>query len=200
MHTVSSCQSARIAIVACGSNKVPDIARVLTSSGADPFVLQPNELSALASDLPAAIVISGNPALIRDTGPGFLEDFAILRDLKIPVLGICFGHQVIGMLYGADVTIGKEDRSLRHLEILQDNPLFAGLSSNNVFQEDHTEDVALPEQFIHLASSSHCANEAMMHPDLPVYGVQFHPESSGDAGHQLLRNFLSLVCNTGPAG
>jgi len=199
IHTVSSSQSARIAIVDCGSKKVADIARVLTSSGADPFVVQPSELSALASDLPAAIVISGNPALIRDTGSGFLEDFEMLRDLTIPILGICFGHQVIGMLYGADVTIGKEDRSLRHLEILQDNPLFAGLSSDNVFQEDHTEEVALPEQFIHLASSSHCANEAMMHRDLPVYGVQFHPESSGDAGHQLLENFLSLVCDRGPA-
>jgi GMP synthase (glutamine-hydrolysing) len=193
MPTFSSRQPARIAIVDCGSNKVPDIARVLTSSGADPFVIQANELSALAPDLPAAIIISGNPALIRDTGQGFLEDFALLRDLTIPILGICFGHQVIGMLYGADVTLGKEDRSLRHLDILQDNPLFAGLSGDNVFQEDHTEEVALPEHFVHLAASSHCANEVMMHRDLPVYGVQFHPESSGDAGHRLLKNFLSLV-------
>jgi len=190
----------RIAIVDCGSSKVPDIARVLASSGTDPFVVQPNELSALASGLPAAIIISGNPALIRDTGSGFLEDFEMLRGLTIPILGICFGHQVIGMLYGADVTIGKEDRSLRHLEILQDTPLFAGLSSDNVFQQDHTEEVALPQQFIHLASSSHCFNEAMIHRELPMYGVQFHPESSGDAGHQLLKNFLSLVCDTGPAG
>ena len=173
---------------------------MLASSGANPFIVQPDVLQALVHELPAAIIISGNPALIRDTGSGFLEDFEMLRDLTIPVLGICFGHQVIGMLYGADVTIGKEDRSLRQLEILQDTPLFAGLSSNNVFQQDHTEEVALPEQFIHLASSSHCANEAMMHRDLPVYGVQFHPESSGDAGHQLLKNFLSLLCNTGPAG
>jgi imidazoleglycerol phosphate synthase glutamine amidotransferase subunit HisH len=40
----------------------------------------------------------------------------------------------------------------------------------------------------------------MMHRDLPVYGVQFHPESSGDAGQQLLKNFLSLLRKPGPAG
>ena len=61
------------------------------------------------------------------------------------------------------------------------------------FRKTTLEEVALPEHFIHLASSSHCFNEAMMHCELPVYGVQFHPESSGDAGRQLLKNFLSLV-------
>ena len=184
---------AKVAIVDCGSSKVADIARALESSGADPFVIQPYELAAQVSDLPAAIVISGNPALVRDTGTSFLTDFEMLRDVTLPILGICFGHQVIAMLNGEEVTIGKEDRSLRQLKILQDNPLFDGLSGEHFFQEDHTEEVALPENFIHLASSSHCFNEAMMHHERPVYGVQFHPESSGDAGRQLLKNFLSLV-------
>jgi GMP synthase (glutamine-hydrolysing) len=186
-------RSAKVAIVDCGSSKVPDIARVLAGLGTDPFVVQAYELAALLSDLPAAIIISGNPTLIRDTGTHFLADFEPLQDLALPILGICFGHQVIAMLYGEEVVTGKEDRSLRQLDILQDNPLFDGLSGDDAFQEDHTEEVALPEHFIHLASSSHCFNEAMMHRDLPVYGVQFHPESSGDAGRQLLKNFLSLV-------
>ena len=186
-------RSAKVAIVNCGSSKVPDIAGVLENSGADTFVIQPGDLSALTSDLPAAIIISGNPALIRDTGTSFLADFEMLRDVTLPILGICFGHQVIAMLHGEEVITGKEDRGLRQLEILQDNPLFDGLSGDSAFQEDHTEEVALPENFIHLASSSHCFNEAMMHRERPVYGVQFHPESSGDAGRQLLKNFLSLV-------
>lgn len=186
-------RSAKVAIVDCGSSKVPDIARVLTSSGAEPVVIQPYALTALVSDQPAAIVISGNPTLIRDTGTNFLTDFEMLRDVTLPILGICFGHQVIAMLYGEEVITGKEDRGLRQLEILQDNPLFDGLAGDSAFQEDHTEEVALPENFIHLASSSHCFNEAMMHRERPVYGVQFHPESSGDAGRQLLKNFLSLV-------
>ena len=183
----------KVAIVDCGSSKVPDIARVLADAGADPFVLQPDAIQAMLTEPPAAIILSGNPALIRDTGTDFLADFAALRDLAVPILGICFGHQVIGMLYGEEVTIGKEDRGLRQLEILQQSRLFEGLSGDHVFQEDHTEEVALPENFMHLASSSHCFNEAMKHCELPMYGVQFHPESSADAGERLLRNFLALV-------
>ena len=185
--------SPRVVVVDCGSSKVPTIAGVLESLGARPDVISPHQLPEIVSDLPAAIIISGNPALICETGTDFLADFDVLRALRLPVLGICFGHQVIGLLYGAEVSIGKEDRDLRRMEILQDEPLFAGLSGEDDFQQDHTEEITLPRDFIHLATSSHCFNEAMVHPERPVYGVQFHPESSGSAGKALIANFLSIA-------
>lgn len=154
----------------------------------------------LLSDRPAAIIISGNPALIKDTGTNFLADFDVLRELSIPTLGICFGHQVIGLLYGADVTMGKEDRELRRMEFLGNSRLFDEISDEDVFQEDHTEEVAVPENFVHLATSSHCHNEAMMHREFPLYGVQFHPENSGRAGKRLIENFLSLAREKTVAG
>jgi GMP synthase (glutamine-hydrolysing) len=180
-----------VAIVDCGSSKVPTIAGALESLGAKADIISAHQLPGIASDLPAAIIISGNPVLICDTGTDFLAHFEVLRTVALPVLGICFGHQVIGMLYGAEVSIGKEDRDLRRMKILQGEPLFAGLSGEDEFQEDHTEEITLPRGFIHLATSSHCFNEAMVHPELPVYGVQFHPESSGRAGKALIANFLS---------
>ncbi len=183
----------RVTVVDCGSSKVPDIVRILAVSGVEAQVILPADLKLLERDLPAAIMISGNPTLIRDTGTGFLEDFELLKKLTIPVLGICFGHQVIGLLYGAEVTTGKEDRDLRQLQVLKANRLFAGLANEDAFQEDHTEEVSIPDRFVHLAASSHCSNEAMKHSELPIYGVQFHPESSGQAGRQLLQNFLSLT-------
>ncbi len=183
----------RVAIVDCGSSKVPDIARVVALCGAEPCVIGPQSLPAIAADLPAAIIISGNPTLIKDTGTSFLSDFEVLREFHVPVLGICFGHQVIGLLHGGVVSLGREDRDFRPMEILTANLLFQGLAEDDDFKQDHTEEVSLPEGFAHLATSSHCHNEAMMHPDRPLFGVQFHPESSGDAGEQLIRNFLSLV-------
>ena len=183
----------RVAIVDCGSSKVPDIARVLERCGVAPSVIKPEDLPLIESHLPSALILSGNPALIQDTGTAFLTNFGVLRKLRLPILGICFGHQVIGLLYGGEVRRGKEDRDLRQIDVIQQHPLFAGISGTAEFQQDHTEEVSLPTQFAHLASSSHCHNEAMAHPDLPVYGVQFHPETSGDAGERLIRNFLSLV-------
>jgi GMP synthase (glutamine-hydrolysing) len=183
----------RVVIVDCGSSEVPDIAAVLEGFGAVAQVMPRSQLPAIASDLPQAIIISGNPALIRDTGTDFLADFEVLRTLTLPILGICFGHQVLGMLYDAEVTIGKEDREPRRMEILQTEPLFTGLSSEDEFQEDHTEEITLPQNFTHLATSSHCFNEAMMHRERPMVGVQFHPESSGSAGKALIANFLALM-------
>lgn len=183
----------RVAIVDCGSSKVPEIARVLERCGVASSVIEPEDLLLIETHLPSALILSGNPALIQDTGTDFLTNFGVLRELRLPILGICFGHQVIGLLYGGKVSLGKEDRDLRQIEVLQQNLLFSGISGTAEFQQDHTEEVSVPTQFVHLASSSHCHNEAMAHPDLPVYGVQFHPESSGDAGERLIRNFLSLV-------
>ncbi len=185
--------SPRVVVVDCGSSRVPTIAGVLEILGAKADVISPHQLPEIVSNLPTAIIVSGNPALICETGTDFLADFDVLRALRLPVLGICFGHQVIGMLYGAEVSIGKEDRDLRRMEILQGKPLFAGLSGEDEFQEDHTEEITLPRDFVHLASSSHCFNEAMVHRELPVYGVQFHPESSGSAGKTLIANFLSIA-------
>ncbi len=189
--------NAKIAIVDCSSSKVADISRILAELGAEPYLIRPPQLPGIANDPPDAFIISGNPALICDTGTNFLVDFEALRVLDIPVLGICFGHQVIGLLYGAEVSTGKEDRSQRQVELLQPDPLFNGLAKMETFQQDHTEEITLPQAFIHLATSSHCFNEAMKHQKKPIWGVQFHPESSGSTGRQVIGNFLkTLNCFT----
>jgi len=183
----------KVVIVDCSSSKVPNIARLVEELNAEAHVLGPHQLPGITADPPAAVIISGNPALICKTGTGFLEDFEVLRTLGVPVLGICFGHQVLGLLYGAEVFSGKEDREQRQVERLQTNLLFFGLSTKELFQQDHSEEVTLPPDFLHLATSSHCFNESMKHPKQPMWGVQFHPECSGSAGKQLIRNFLSCT-------
>lgn len=182
-----------IAIVNCGSSKVPDIARMLEEHGAKTKVIQPGEIAALDLSPLSAIVLSGNPALFRDTGTELVSDYERLRAAELPILGICFGHQVIGLLHGADVSIGAEDRDLRPLELLAPHPLFEGMPPQPAFKEDHTEEISLPAGFVHLARSALCENEAMAHATKPIYSVQCHPEVSGDNGSRFFGNFLALL-------
>ncbi len=184
-----------VAVVDCSSSKVPDIVRLVRQFDAGVRVIKPSQLQVLATDPPGAVIISGNPALIGDTGTGFLTDFSILRTLDVPVLGICFGHQVIGLLYGAKVSTGKEDRQLRQVEVLRAGSLFSGVKNMENFQQDHCEEVSLPNDFLHLATSDHCFNEAMKHPRRPIWGVQFHPECSAGPGQRLIENFLSYCAH-----
>jgi len=108
-------------------------------------------------------------------------------------LGICFGHQLIGLLHGANVFMGEPVRTVVSMDILVQNSLFAGLPERPLFAEDHTEGITLPAEFFHLAQSGKYKVEAMKHQSKNSYGVQFHPEVSGENGKTLLFNFLQLV-------
>ena len=105
------------------------------------------------------------------------------------MLGICFGHQLLGILHGAQVSLCKEDRNWQEIIIEQSSTLFNYIRKPYRMVEDHTEEVTLPRDFKLLATSKVCKNEAMQHKIKPLFGVQFHPEVSERGGLQLLKNF-----------
>lgn len=145
----------------------------------------------------SGIVISGAPILVteQDITP-FLEKTQWLKDTTIPVLGICFGHQLIGILHGAFASRMKEDRDWQTIEILEDNPLTDKLPNEFEMMEDHCETISVPPGFILLGISDACVNEAMMHKEKPLFGVQFHPEVSGNYGRVLFDNFCRFCEET----
>jgi len=168
-----------ISIIDCGSDKCANIAEMLHDLGCDNQLVKMDELSSEVVEKSTAFIISGNPILITDSNPeDFLPNFEFIKSIYKPVLGICFGHQILGMLYDAEVIIGTEDREKRSIEIIGRTDLFNNLSEGPVFMEDHYEEVSLPEDFVLLARSTRCHNEAMCHRSKPIYGVQFHPEAS----------------------
>lgn len=137
----------------------------------------------------AGIIISGAPILITEVEQRpYLELFSFLEDINIPVLGICFGHQMLGLIHGASgikCTESREDIKVRFSEksvIWQETGHF-------IFNEDHCEAIGLPNDFQLLASSNICDVEGMRHNNKPLYGVQFHPETSNANGIKLLINF-----------
>lgn len=145
-------------------------------------------------ELYSGIILSGSNTLLTETNmQPYLKDFAFLKDLQIPVLGICFGHQLLGVLHGADVFKGEPVRKSIQIKIIQKDNLFEGLENQPTFVEDHTEGITLPLGFDVIAQSDQYEVEAMRHKQKPMYGVQFHPEVSGKNGEIILKNFCDLI-------
>ncbi len=144
-----------------------------------------------------AVIFSGSQWMLSEKEPPpELVDF--ICNLKIPTLGICFGHQLLARAFGAEVKKGDEtiERKER-IKIIARWDIFAGLFPETVMQESHQEFVT-PDSVTKIgweigAVSPSCPVEAIRHPALPIYGVQFHPERSGGDGEKLFDNFYRLI-------
>ena len=177
-------------IIHCGSGKTPAIASLLDALGYDNRIVNSDDFNYPAYEDSVGFIIGGNPLLLteNDHKPLF-KKFQFLKITEIPVLGICFGMLITGMLFGSEIKRCPEYRSDRSISVLQQNALFENLPPKPVFKEDHTEEITLPEEFICLAKSDACEVEAMQHQEKKIFGVQFHPEVSGENGKALLDNF-----------
>ncbi|MFO7946799.1 MAG: glutamine-hydrolyzing GMP synthase [Armatimonadota bacterium] len=144
---------------------------------------------------PTGIILSGGPNSVYAPGAPTL-DIAILQ-AGIPVLGICYGQQLMAHLLGGEVARGQR-REYGHaeIEILDDASLFAGVQSPTSTWMSHGDRVdEVPPGFHVLAKSDNSPVAAMGDPDRKLYGVQFHPEvHHTECGSQILHNFLYEVC------
>jgi anthranilate synthase/aminodeoxychorismate synthase-like glutamine amidotransferase len=151
-------------------------------------------LDDIASLAPDRIVIS--------PGPGRPEDAGISVDLirrfgaRIPVLGVCLGHQAIGYAFGGDVVrapvlMHGKVSTVRH----DGRGIFSGVTQPFVAGRYHSLVVAdpVPDTLEISARTEDGVVMALRHRELPIHGVQFHPESvlTGE-GRKILRNFLEL--------
>ncbi len=116
---------------------------------------------------------------------------------KVPVLGVCLGHQAIGAAYGGDVIRARQIMHGKVSDITHTgSDVFSGLPSPFVVTRYHSLAVdrnTLPDCLEVTAETADGEIMGLRHKTLPVYGVQFHPESVlSEHGHALLKNFLNI--------
>jgi GMP synthase (glutamine-hydrolysing) len=136
------------------------------------------------------LILSGGPTLER---AGNCKSY--VRELEVPILGICLGHQLMAVAYGGSVRKGKYGGFGEvEVEILHENDILKGMAPKTITWASHSDEVeVIPQNFIRLAKSEICEVEAMKHKSKPLYGVQWHPEVSHTLqGKLLLQNFLKV--------
>jgi GMP synthase (glutamine-hydrolysing) len=143
---------------------------------------------------PRAMLLSGGPGSVSAPGsPPFNEE---LLELGIPILGICYGEQLLVEHFGGRVEPASEREYGRaELELTGPDELFEGIESPTVVWMSHGDRVAeLPESFRVLGTSENSPFAAIRHRERPIYGLQFHPEvAHTERGQRVLENLLFRV-------
>jgi anthranilate synthase/aminodeoxychorismate synthase-like glutamine amidotransferase len=175
-----------------------NLVQYLAELGAEVRVVRNDEMSVrdILDQHPTGIVLS--------PGPGRVEEAGILTDLvrgaagQVPILGVCLGHQAIAKVYGGRIGYAPALMHGKTSDIQHDgSSLFRGVASPFTATRYHSlmvERDSLPECLAVNAWTDDGVIMALSHRELPVYGVQFHPESIlTHSGKDILSNFLGSL-------
>ncbi len=154
----------------------------------------------LAARRPSGIILSGGPKSVNDT-PAPLIDPAIY-DTQIPILGICYGAQLLTAQLGGEVSrTGRGEYGRTPLTVTGHSPLFTDWPAQCEVWMSHGDAItAVPDGFAATASSPDAPVAALHDAERAIFGVQFHPEVvHTERGRDLLERFLYGVCHCPPA-
>ena len=184
-----------IAVIDYGSQYTQLIVRRIRELGFYSRLYLPEELRETGN--PPAVILSGGPrSTLEPDAPGI--DFEYLRELDVPVLGVCYGMQLLIGKFGGEVAPGHvREYGPAALVVLEGGrPLLDGIRDHSQIWMSHSDTVSrLPESATVLGENLDGVPVALQFTD-KFFSIQFHPEvSHTDEGKQILRNFLNLVEN-----
>ena len=158
--------------------------------------ITPEEIRKIA---PIGIILTGGPnSVYKEDSPRCDRE---IFHMGIPVLGICYGTQLLAWTMGGEVSpCSTSEYGKTKMTVDTDCPLFNGIDAEQMGLMSHTDQITrLPEGFIAAARTADCPNASIMNREKKLYGVQFHPEvESTPNGTKMIHNFLYRVC--GAAG
>ncbi|MEM0349614.1 MAG: glutamine-hydrolyzing GMP synthase [Candidatus Caldarchaeum sp.] len=183
-----------IAVVDFGGQYAHLISRRIRSIGVKTHVIPHNILQETDMSIYKGVILSGGPASVYEENAPMV-DMEKLRGK--PMLGICYGHQLIAYLFGGDVRrerareYGRTELILRH-----GCPLFRGLPDRFMVWMSHGDHVEkIPPGFATAASTRTSPHAAIYDEQRNIYGVQFHPEvAHTEHGTKILQNFVLNIC------
>ena len=180
--------------------RVETLERCVKGNGAEVVPADWSEVSAGDFDSVDGAVLSGSPAMLTDprTLTKFKPEVDAVLDSEVPVLGVCFGHQLLAHAFGARVVRdGRHVLEMVKTTVLKEDPLFVGLPKSMMLMESRYEVVkTLPDGFTLLARSAASRIATMKHPTRLLYGVQFHPErytKQHPEGDAVVGNFVRML-------
>jgi len=189
----------RVLVIDNYDSFVYNLVQYLGELDAEPVVHRHDALGidALLELEPDAVLVSPGPGRPEDAGVSnaAIREFGARR---IPVLGVCLGHQCIGQLFGGKVVRAPHVMHGKTSQISHDGQgLFDGVPTPFTATRYHSLIVdrdSVPDVLTVTAESEDGLVMGLRHNDLPIVGVQFHPESIlTHSGHDLLRNFLAMA-------
>ncbi len=152
-----------------------------------------SSIEEILSKKPDGLILSGGPTIERAGNCS-----VYVKEIDLPILGICLGHQVMAKAFGGAVKTGTAGGyAAVEIEVLEEDEILKGLGPKTKVWASHADEVcSLPPDFIRLARSRICEIEAMKHKTKPLFGIQWHPEvSHTERGNDLLRNFFDVCQN-----
>ena len=145
---------------------------------------------------PSGIILSGGPSSVYEKNSPLPDDG--LFALNKPLLGICYGHQLIGKRYGKVINKQTKEYGKKQIDVKTQGTLFKGLSQKEQAWMSHGDQItSLPEDFTVLAKTESCKYAAFENHKRKLYGLQFHPEViHTKKGDTILKNFTFDICKS----
>lgn len=153
------------------------------------------DIEVIRKKAPKGIIFTGGPKSVLEDGAPMVDKR--IFELGIPVLGICYGCQLIGFMLGGRIEKGEvREYGKTSIKYNKDSKLFKGVDEESICWMSHTLHVKdVPCGFAISASSPSCGAAAMENEENKIYGVQFHPEVEHTVmGSRILKNFLFDIC------
>ena len=189
-------QTADILVLDFGSQYTQLIARRLREQGVyTELIAYDAPINKIKAKNPKGLILSGGPASVYAKDAYFCDDR--IFELGIPILGICYGMQLIAHKFGASVVpAGKKEYGKASLKLLRASKLFGGVEDNSTVWMSHSDKVeSLPEGFEVMASSDESEWCVFGDEIRKIYTLQFHPEvCHSEFGDRILKNFAKEIC------